>query len=56
MLHIYFKRVLKRITSITYELDIPSDPGVSSALNRDDSLLVAAYAFFGLSSFAAGSS
>ena len=50
------EKVLKRIASITYDLDIPLDPGVSSALNMDNSLLVAVCVFFGLSSFAAGSS
>ena len=50
-----FERILMRIASITYELDIPWDPGVGSALNMDDSLLLAAYAFFELS-FAIGSS
>ena len=54
--HTDFERVLKRIVSITYELDILWDPSVSSALNKDDSLLVAACVFFELSSFEAGSS
>ena len=50
------ERILKKIASITYEFNISWDTGVGSALNRDDSLLVAVCAFFELSSFAADSS
>jgi len=51
-----FEMILKRIASITYELNIPWDPGFGSAFTRDDLLLLAACAFFELSSFAVSSS
>jgi len=35
------ERILKKIASITYELDISWDSGVGSILNGNDSLLVA---------------
>ena len=46
-LHVWrtdFERILKRITFITYELDIQWDLGVGSAFNMDDLLVVASYA------------
>jgi len=49
-------KVLQRITSVTHALEIPWDLGIDSAPSNGDSLLVAACAFFKLSSFAAGSS
>ena len=52
--HMDSSKVLERITSVTHALEIPWDLGIDSVLSNGDSLLVAACAFFKLSSFAAG--
>ena len=46
-------RLLKRIASITHELDISWDPGISPIFSGENSTLSDACAFLGLSSIAA---
>ena len=51
-----FDRALKMVASITYKLDSPWDPGISSVFSRDDAPWSTLYVLIELPSFTANPS